>query len=203
MLKSVWFLIVLGLLLGAATTVGVVTLNKDAILTTLKINEPNPPGPANAPRDWILRSGEIDKLAADLKQEKAALEDRRKELDQSESRLASEREEIRKIRAEVDAMRREVTENIPKVQMAERQNIKSLAKTYSTMKPMDAVTVLRELDDQTVVKILASMKADVVGAIFQEMTRAKDNDGTLAARAAHLSDGLRLVQTESKQAPQP
>jgi flagellar motility protein MotE (MotC chaperone) len=198
MLKSVWFLIVLGVVLGTATTVGVMMVNKDAIMNTLKKSEPKLPEPANAPRDWVLRSVEIDKLAADLRQEKAALEDRRKELDQSEARLASECEELRKVRAEVDAMRREVTENIPKVQTTERQNIKSLAKTYSTMKPVDAVAVLREMDDQTVVKILASMKADVVGAIFQEMTRAKDNDGTLAARAAHFSDRLRLLQTESK-----
>jgi flagellar motility protein MotE (MotC chaperone) len=203
MLKSIWFLIVLGVLLGTATTVGVVMLNKNAILATLKKSEPKPPEPANAPRDWVLRSEEIDKLAADLKQEKAALEDRRKELEQSEGRLVSEREELRKVRAEVDAMRREVTDNIPKVQLAERQNIKNLAKTYSTMKPADAVTVLRELDDQTIVKILASMKAEVVGAIFQEMTRAKDSDGTLAARAAQLSDRLRLVQTETKPPTQP
>jgi len=203
MLKSIWFLIVLGVLLGTATTVGVVLLNKDALLTTKKKVDTKLPEPENAPRDWVLRSGEIDKLAADLRQEKAALEDRRKELDQSETRLVSEREEILKVRTEVDAMRREVTENIPKVQTAERQNIKNLAKTYSSMKPMDAVAVLRELDDPTIVKILASMKADVVGAIFQEMTRAKDSDGTLAARAAHLSDRLRLVQTETKPPSQP
>jgi len=203
MLKSAWFLAVLGVILGIGTTVGVMILNKEAIFTTVKTAETKLPEPANAPRDWVLRSAEIEKLATDLRQEKAALEDRRKELDQSESRLASEREELRKVRSEIDLMRREVTDNIPKVQTAERQNVKNLAKTYAAMKPVDAVTVLRELDDQTVVKILSCMKADVVGAIFQEMTRARDNDGTLAARAAQLSDRLRLVQTEPKPPSQP
>jgi flagellar motility protein MotE (MotC chaperone) len=203
MLKSVWFLAVLGVILGIGTTVGVMILNKEAIFTTVKTAAPRLPEPANAPRDWVLRSAEIEKLATDLRQEKAALEDRRKELDQSESRLTSEREELRKVRSEIDLMRREVTDNIPKVQTAERQNVKNLAKTYAAMKPVDAVTVLRELDDQTIVKILSCMKADVVGAIFQEMTRARDNDGTLAARAAQLSDRLRLVQTEPKPPSQP
>jgi len=203
MLKSVWFLAVLGVILGIGTTVGVMILNKAAIFATVKTAEPRLPEPANAPRDWVLRSAEIEKLATDLRQEKAALEDRRKELDLSESRLTSEREELRKVRSEIDLMRREVTDNIPKVQTAERQNVKNLAKTYAAMKPVDAVTVLRELDDQTVVKILSCMKADVVGAIFQEMTRARDNDGTLAARAAQLSDRLRLVQTEPKPPSQP
>ena len=47
------------------------------------------------------------------------------------------------------------------------------------------------------------MKADVVGAIFQEMAKAKDADGPLSVRAAHLSEQLRLVQNEAKSAAQP
>jgi flagellar motility protein MotE (MotC chaperone) len=154
--------------------------------------------PANAPRDWVFWTEEINKLSTDLKEEREALDVRQKQLDDFEKRLAGAREELSKVRAELDSMRREVTDNIPKIEASEKVNIKNLAKTYTAMKPADAVAVMRELDDQSVVKILASMKADVVGTIFQEMAKAKDADGTLAARAARISEQLRLVQNETK-----
>ncbi len=203
MLKSSWFLALLGIVLGIGTTAGVILMNQEDLLTTPTHAAPKAPVPANAPRDWVFWTDEINKLALDLKDEREALEQREKEIEAFEKRVAGEREELRKVRAELDVMRREVIDNIPKIEASEKQNVKNLAKTYSTMKPQDAVSVMRELDDSSVVKILASMKADVVGTIFQEMAKAKDNDGTLAVRAARLSEQLRLVQSETKTASQP
>ena len=203
MLKSPLFLALLGIVLGIGTTAGVVLLHKNELVAGQAEHQSNLPTPANAPREWVFWSDEINKLAADLKEEREALDARGKELDQFEKRLIAEKEELRRVRAELDGMRKEVTDNIPKIEASERQNVKSLAKTYSTMKPKDAVSVLREMDDSSIVKILASMKADVVGSIFQEMAIAKDNDGTLAVRAARISEQLRLVQNEAKTASQP
>ena len=203
MLKSPWFLALLGIVLGIGTTTGVILSHKDELFAVTEKAAPKLPTPANAPRDWVFWTDELNKLSADLKTERAALDARTKEIEQAEKRLAGEREELRKVRAELDGMRREVTDNIPKIEASEKQNIKNLAKTYAAMKPKDAVAVLRELDDSSVVKILASMKADVVATIFQEMAIAKDADGTLAARAARVSERLRLVQTVEKPAPQP
>jgi flagellar motility protein MotE (MotC chaperone) len=203
MLKSTWLLALLAIVLGVGTTAGVLIMNKDTLLhAEAKPADPKMPLPANAPRDWVYWTDEINKLSSNLKEEREALEEREKELEQVEKRLAGEREELRKVRAELDGMRREVTENIPKIEASEKQNVKTLAKTYSTMKPQDAVAVMREIDDSSVVKILASMKADVVGAIFQEMAKAKDADGSLAVRAARLSEQLRLMQSEAKTAAQ-
>ncbi len=203
MLKSNWFLALLGIVLGIGTTVGVILLNKDELSAAPARHEPKPPSPANAPRDWVFWTDEINKLAANLKEEREALDVREKEVEEFEKRVAGEREELRKVRAELENMRREVVDNIPKIEASERQNIKNLAKTYAAMKPQDAVAVLRELDDPSIVKILASMKADVIGTIFQEMAKAKDTDGTLAVRAARISEQLRLVQSEPKTASQP
>jgi flagellar motility protein MotE (MotC chaperone) len=195
MLKSPWIIVLLGVLLGTATTVGVIMKNKDAIFVVAKPKKVEEPHAANAPRDWVMRSQEVAKLVKDLQTERAALDDRRKELDQYDERVVNERKELEKVRVEVDAMRKEVTDNLPKLDASEKVNIKSLAKTYATMKPQDAVAVLREMDDSTIVKILSVMKADVVGALFEEMARTKDLDGTLASRAAKISDQLRLLQT--------
>lgn len=203
MLKSTWFLALLAMILGIGTTAGVILMNKDAILAgPEEVKGPKPLSAANAPRDWVFWTDEISKLSANLKNEREALAERSNELDQLEKRLANERDELRKVRAELDVMRREVTDNIPKIATSEKANVKSLAKTYSTMKPADAVAVMRELDDASVVKLLASMKADVVGNIFQEMAKAKDGDSTLAVRAARISEQLRLLQSEAKTASQ-
>jgi len=204
MLKSPLILALLGIVLGIGTTAGVIIMNKDSLIgAEPAAHGPKLPMPANAPRDWVFWTEEINKLSADLKQEREALDEREKELEQFEKRLTGEREELRKVRSELEGMRREVTDNIPKIEASEKANIKNLAKTYSAMKPADAVAVMRELDDPAVVKILASMKADVVGTIFQEMAKARDADGTLAVRAARISEQLRLVQSQPKTASQP
>lgn len=203
MLKSPLVLALLGIILGIGTTAGVILMHKDELVHGGEAKAPAKPKseltfPANAPRDWVFWTDNISKLSASLKEEREALDDRQKELDEYEKRLVGEREELRKVRAELEGMRKEVTENIPKIEASEKANIKNLAKTYSSMKPQDAVAVMREMDDQSIVKILASMKADTVGLIFQEMAKAKDADGTMATRAARISEQLRLVKLESK-----
>ncbi|MGC3991902.1 MAG: hypothetical protein QM796_19845 [Chthoniobacteraceae bacterium] len=196
MLKSPWFIVVLGVLLGVGTSAFLVMKSLNGIVAAKPAAAKSTEQYVQfAPRDWTMRSNEFEKLAKDLQDEKEALETRRKELDEYSERLVNERKEIEKVRVQVDEMRKLVTDNLPKLDASEKVNIKSLAKTYSTMAPADAVAVLREMDDSTIVKILSVMKADVVGAIFQEMARTKDGDATLATRAAHLSDQLRLLQT--------
>ena len=53
----------------------------------------------------------------------------------------------------------------------------------------------------TTVKILSLMKPDVVGALFEEMSRTPDNDGTLARRAALLTEKLRLMKAAKPPSP--
>jgi hypothetical protein len=57
------------------------------------------------------------------------------------------------------------------------------------------VAIFKEMDDTTAVKILSLMKADVVGAIFEQMSVTLGSDGApLARRAALLSEKLRLMK---------
>ena len=60
--------------------------------------------------------------------------------------------------------------------------------------PKAAVTIFREMDDTMVVKLLALMKPDVVGAIFEEISKQSASDPALAKRAAQLSERLRLIK---------
>jgi flagellar motility protein MotE (MotC chaperone) len=76
----------------------------------------------------------------------------------------------------------------------ESKNLRTLASTYTSLTPKAAVTILREMDDTTAVKILSLMKPDVVGPIFEEMARNAATDAPLARRAAQLSEKLRLMK---------
>ena len=69
-----------------------------------------------------------------------------------------------------------------------------MAQTYSKLTPRAAVAIFRELDDSTALKILSLMKNDQVSTIFEEMARTTDQNGTMATRAAALTEKLRLLK---------
>ena len=56
------------------------------------------------------------------------------------------------------------------------------------------------MDENTVVKIMANMKVDKTGPILGEMSKVPEKAGeeTMAARAARISDKLRLIKPLKK-----
>jgi len=144
---------------------------------------------------WDFWTIEIEGLSSELKEERARLRSQAEGLNQRAARLASEQQELAKIRSEIEAMRAEIGRKVIEITADESRNLKSLAATYATLSPSAAVSILREMDDTTVVKILSLMKADVVGPIFEEMANTPGPDGTLAKRAAALSEKLRLMKS--------
>ena len=196
MLKSFWFVALVAVLLGTATTAGVLLLRWKQVAAGVKA-APEKPGISPRAKNWDFWTNEIEVLSTDLKTERESLDQRAKDLDAVAQRLDAEKGELQKVRADLEALREEITRSIPVMQASEKQNIKALARTYSAMKPAQAVTILGEMDDANVVKLLSAMKPDVTGAIFQEMARSAGPDGSLAARAARLSDQLRLLQNEA------
>lgn len=146
-------------------------------------------------KGWDFWTVEIDNLAAELKDEKAKLRQQSEQVELRAARLASEQQELAKVRAELEAMRRDIDERTIQIGTDEAKNLRSLSQTYGNLSPRAAVTIIKEMDDVTVVKILSLMKADVVAPIFEEMSRAGGADGPLVARrAAVLSEKLRLVR---------
>lgn len=143
---------------------------------------------------WDFWTVEIDGLASELKEEKARLRKQAEQVEQRAARFAAEQQELEKTRAELEALRKEIGDKVIEIKADEQKNLRALAQTYTNLSPKAAVSILRELDDTTVVKILSLMKPDVVGPIFEEMTTTNGADGTLAKRAAALSEKLRLMK---------
>ena len=133
--------------------------------------------------------------------ERARLHQQADLLDQRAARVTAEEKELGKIRADIETLRKEIGDKVIEISVDETKNLKTLAQTYTNLSPHAAVAILREMDDVTTVKILSLMKPDVVGALFEEMSRTPDNDGTLARRAALLTEKLRLMKAAKPPSP--
>lgn len=146
-------------------------------------------------KNWDFWTVEIENLSNELKEERARLRKQADTLDQREARVAAEQKELATMRAEIEGMRREIAEKVTVIREDEAKNLRSLSQTYANLTPRAAVAIIRELDDVTATKILYLMKPEVVGPIFEEMSRSSAADGTpLARRAAILSEKLRLMK---------
>ena len=146
---------------------------------------------------WDFWTPEIDAFVDDLKAQRLALDGRKAELAAVESRVRAESLELEQTRLRLEAFRSRLEESIVEVGLTEEKNLKSLALTYSSLSPSAALTILQEMEDDVVVKIMMHMKPDVVGAIFEEMTTQTGQADLLVKRAAVLSNRLRLVRKEN------
>jgi flagellar motility protein MotE (MotC chaperone) len=146
-------------------------------------------------RGWNFWTIEIENLVNELKGERDRLHKQTEQLDHREVQLAAERLELNKVRNEIEGLRVEIATKVIEINTDEAKNIRTLALTYTNLTPAAAVAIIKEMDDVMVVKILSMMKPDVVAPIFEQMSRTTAPEGTLARRAAMLSDRLRLMKS--------
>ena len=142
---------------------------------------------------WGFWTIEIENLASELKDERARLKQQAEQLGLREARFVAERQELDKVRAEVESLRHQISGRIVEIQESESKNLRTLSQTYAGVSPRAAVAIFRDLDDDTVVKILHLMKSESVAPIFEEMSRQAATDPPLAKRAAQLSEKLRVA----------
>ena len=203
---SLWGPILIAIILGIATSAGVLywrwpsiagdsenpSHSKTTFLEKTKIESQS--------KNWDFYTGEVENLMKELRQEKDAYEQKTKDLAAVEMRIDTEKKELLRIQDEIKKMRDELTQRTTEIQDTEKTNIRSLARTYSTMKPAEAVAIISKMDDSDVAKLMAMMKNDVVAKILGEMAKTKDpnaKDGaqnaSMADRAAKISRQLQLL----------
>lgn len=148
-------------------------------------------------KGWDFWTIEIENLSNELKEERARLRKQIELFDQREARMAAERKELATMRAEIEGLRKEIAEQVIQIRDDEAKNLRALSQTYANLTPRAAVAIIREMDDVTATKILFLMKPDIVGPIFEEMSKTTGTDGTpLSRRAAVLSEKIRLMKAK-------
>lgn len=187
---------VLGLLLSLGIGLGMTwqALNRvvDRTIQQRSHREPN----ELQKKGWDFWTVEMSNLSAEVTENRQLLKKRAEELDQREERIKAAEKELAKARADIDALQKEISDRVIQISEDERTNLKKLSATFTNETPRAVVAIIREMDDTTAVKILSLMKPDVVGPIFEEMSKmSAGTDGSLAKRAAVLSEKMRLMKS--------
>ncbi len=144
-------------------------------------------------KPWDFWTVEIDKLSDELEAKLKNLADREADLVAREARMTAAMEELKQARAEIDALRDQLTKHVGQLKESEMKNIRSLAATYADMKPKAAIPLIRELSDDTIIKILAVWKPDNVRPLLDEISKNAAADPEMVQRAGLWSERLRLL----------
>jgi flagellar motility protein MotE (MotC chaperone) len=147
---------------------------------------------------WERHNPEVDQIVEELRREKEVVATREAELRKLSEHLESERAEITTITQRVAQMQAEFDQNVVRLKEEETPNLKKLARMYATMSPESVSSILKEMDDQSVVKLFSVMKEGDSAALLDSMAKQGD---VQAKRAASISDLLRKVVTDKRKTP--
>lgn len=146
---------------------------------------------------WEFQSQEADLLINELKTEKAALAKREKDLNDLAERLKAERLEINVVTQAVHQLQAQVEASIVRINAEEAVNIKKLSRTYAAMSPEGAAPILKEMEEPTLIKILAIMKETETAPILEAMSKLGADE---AKRVARITERLRFYLSQPKDA---
>jgi flagellar motility protein MotE (MotC chaperone) len=138
---------------------------------------------------WDFNNPEADLLISELKVEKKAVEQRAQQLDDLATRLNTERAEVGQVIQSVRQLQGDFDKAVLRVKGEETGNLKKLAKIYAAMSPDTAASVLEQLDNEAIVKIMLFLKDGETAAILEAMAKKGE---PAARRTAQISEQIRL-----------
>lgn len=144
---------------------------------------------------WEFQSQETDLLIAELRFEKEALAKREKDLNDFAERLKAERLELNVVTQAVYQIQAQVESNLVRIGAEEAVNIKKLARTYAAMSPDGAAPILKEMEEGTLLKILAVMKETESAPIMEAMSKLGAEE---AKHVAQITERLRFYLSQPK-----
>ena len=189
--QSPWLAVALAVLSYAGTTMVFLQPNKLALASRATPNV-EPASLAPLQPSWEFRNPEMDQALGEIKEERETLRARAQQLNELEARLAAERQEIAVVTQLVTRLQGEIDQMIVHAKDDEVVNLKRLGKVYANMSPEGAAKIIKELEDEQILKILMFMKEAETAPILENMGAGK-GQGPNAKRAALLSDRLRLA----------
>jgi len=134
---------------------------------------------------------ELDVLQK-LAERREALDARDRDLTLRENLVKAAEERINKKIDEMKGMQASVEGMLKKVDEEDDAKLRSLAKMYESMKPKDAGKIFDQLDQRTLMGVIAKMKETKAGQIIANMSpdRAKEITDAIAQRRAAKAEGL-------------
>jgi flagellar motility protein MotE (MotC chaperone) len=173
----------------------VLLLQKPLAATAKPDSEEEESGPVTF---WERHNPEVDQLIEELRKQKQDITKREAELRELATRLQTERAEINLVTQRVAQLQLEFDQNVVRVKEDEAPNLKKLARMYSSMSPEAVSTIIKEMDDQTVVKLMSQMKETESAPLLESMTKEGEAQ---AKRAAAISEALRKTLVDKRKTP--
>ena len=149
--------------------------------------------------DGAVEECETDEFTLSLiEEERDRLEKRRGDISEAETEITIQREKLAVERENLMETRSEIKALLARVERAQTEDLDRLVKTYTSMKPQDAATLMNDLDIELSVMMFGQMKPSTVGPIMAQMNpiRAQAISKILFERSQLPGDqdlnGLRL-----------
>ena len=108
-----------------------------------------------------------------LSRRQADLQRRERDLVAREDRIEMYEKDLGEKIAHLESLQKEMARDSKVASDADSEAASSLAKVYAAMKPSEAAPLLDRLDDQTVLRILAHMRAKQIGELLPLLDRDK------------------------------
>jgi flagellar motility protein MotE (MotC chaperone) len=147
--------------------------------------------------DQVASASEVDVLGSLAKRRKE-LDAREQQLNMQANMIAAAEQRVDTKIAQLRALQTQITGLLTQRDDAQKAQIASLVKTYSTMKAKDAARIFDTLPDEVLVPVAQQMKSDILSLILANM--ASDNAKALTVK---LANKLALPQTADAAAPAP
>ena len=184
-LQSSWLTALLGCLLYLGTTLALIRPAQFAAAMPAPVELSAEDDPS-----WKFKNPDIDQWISQMQTEKEALALREQQLKEWQTRLEAEHKEISIVTQMVANIQADFDKNIIRFKAQEADNIKRQVKLLASMSPLGAATLLNEMSDDAVVKILFIMKTDEASAILDTMSKQGKPE---ARRAAMITAQLQRV----------
>ncbi len=188
LLQSTWVICLLACLTYLGTTAAVLSSVKlEAEAPVEEETEAQKLAPGNDP-SWKFHNLEFEQWVTDLRNEKAALEVRKKELTEWEARLLAERQELSSVTQKVAQLQAEFEKSVVRLRDQDGKNLKRQAKAVAEMAPDTAAKMLGQMTDDDIVRLFSAMKNDQVTLLLE--TLSKQGLGQ-TRRAAAITERMR------------
>ncbi len=140
-------------------------------------------------------AAEVDVLTS-LSKRRAALDAREADIAMRADLLAAAEKRVDGKIATLKQLQDQITALLGQRDTAQDEQMKSLVKTYSAMKPKDAARIFNNLADDVLVPVAHDMKPDVLAAILANM-----NPDAAQKLTVKLANRLKLPETTGMAAP--
>jgi len=195
-LTSSWVVALVGCLIYLATTALLIRPAQFAGVRSV-LAAANKLTPDNDP-SWKFKNPEFDQWVAELKMEKSDLDTREQQLQALQTRLDAERQEFSTATQTVYQLQAEFDRNVVRLKSQEITNLKQQAKVIAAMSPEGAASMIAQMADDAVVRLLAVMKPDEASLLLDALSK----QGVGGAKHAALIAGrLRMVLPPDTSAP--